>query len=95
MSSEFRPFSEYKLCEYRRYGTVGQWFAVERDRVIEQLQDALRKESDKVERWQDMHGERVQERDAFKARVEELEDQLSKALAHSDCKYGYDKEEGE
>ena len=30
--------SEYKLCEYKRYGTTGEWRPVEQDRVVKQLQ---------------------------------------------------------
>lgn len=37
----------------------------------------------------------VKERaEAAEARVAELEDQLSKVMAHGDCNYGYGKEQG-
>lgn len=34
------------------------------------------------------------EREKAEARIAELEDQLSKAIAHGDCNYGYGKENG-
>ena len=44
--------SEYKLCEYRRYGTTGQWYPIERDKTIGELQAELYRQIIDRQNWE-------------------------------------------